>query len=155
MYVTFSYLALTKGRRCIGMCITDDLSKLSLGDSALTVSTVVGFLAYTLQDPGLLHSEGWTLFCALGLFDIKMTVHPAFPYALARFQTIQVVDTGLDETSCFFADDTGGEVEHGYLFDGIEVDATTGYPSAALGKPWFPYDMSRRKVRFRVKARIF
>lgn len=60
------------------------------------------------------------------------------------------MDTGLDKTSCFFADDAGGEVEHGYVFDGIEVDATSGYPSAALGQPWFPYDMSRRKVRCRV-----
>lgn len=46
----------------------------------------------------------------------------------------QVVDTGLDETSCFFADDDGLEVEHGYL---------VGHNSTNFE---FTYDLSRRKV---------
>lgn len=30
----------------------------------------------------------------------------------------QVVDTGLDETSCFFAhDETGDQIAHGYYYD--------------------------------------
>lgn len=68
------------------------------------------------------------------------------PFPVVTIRLIQIVDTGLDETSCFFADDSGDKVEHGYLFDGIKVDATTGNPSAALGDPSFPHDMSRRKV---------
>ena len=29
----------------------------------------------------------------------------------------QVVDTGLDETSCFFIDDDGEELPHGYYYE--------------------------------------
>ncbi|CAN0384261.1 unnamed protein product, partial [Ectocarpus sp. 12 AP-2014] len=32
-------------------------------------------------------------------------------------EIIQVVDSGLDETSCYFIDDSGEEVDHGYYFD--------------------------------------
>lgn len=59
-----------------------------------------------------------------------------------------MVDTGLDETSCYFADDDGSQVEHGYLYDGVrkEVD---GNVSLVLGDYSFAYDMSRRKVGLR------
>lgn len=57
------------------MCSTGDLSKLRLGDSALTVSTVVDFMVYTL-----IHSERWALLHALDIFDLKMTVRASiFP----------------------------------------------------------------------------
>ncbi|CBN77323.1 Peptidase S8 and S53, subtilisin, kexin, sedolisin [Ectocarpus siliculosus] len=32
-------------------------------------------------------------------------------------EIIQVIDSGLDETSCYFIDDSGEEVDHGYYFD--------------------------------------
>ncbi|CAB1102948.1 unnamed protein product [Ectocarpus sp. CCAP 1310/34] len=54
-------------------------------------------------------------------------------------------DSGLDKTSCFFADDDGLQVEHGYLFDGVRVE-DDGNVSTALGNYSFPFDMSRRKV---------
>lgn len=57
----------------------------------------------------------------------------------------KVVDSGLDETSCFFADDDGLQVEHGFLFDGVRVE-DDGNVSTVLGNYSFPFDMSRRKV---------
>ena len=56
-----------------------------------------------------------------------------------------MVDSGLDEMSCFFADDDGLEVEHGHLFDGYHMESD-GSMSPALGNYSFVYDMSRRKV---------
>ena len=58
-----------------------------------------------------------------------------------------MVDSGLDETSCFFADDDGLQVEHGHLFDGLLLEPD-GNVSFALGNYSFAYDMSRRKVRW-------
>ncbi|CBN75410.1 subtilisin-like serine peptidase [Ectocarpus siliculosus] len=60
-------------------------------------------------------------------------------------EVIQVVDTGLDETSCFFADDDGLQVEHGFLFGGVRVEGD-GNVSTVLGNYSFPFDMSRRKI---------
>eukprot|EP00903_Cladosiphon_okamuranus_P006848 g6670.t1 len=43
-------------------------------------------------------------------------------------QVIQVVDTGLDETSCFFVhDETGDQITHGYYFDELSTDLTGSY----------------------------
>lgn len=58
----------------------------------------------------------------------------------------KIVDSGLDETSCFFADSDGKQVEHGHAFDGVRLD-DAGNTTAALNDPYFPYDTSRRKVR--------
>ena len=55
------------------------------------------------------------------------------------------MDTGLDETSCFFADDDGLQVEHGHVFDGFRQEPD-GNVSPVLGDSSFAYDMSRRKV---------
>ncbi|CAM9779304.1 unnamed protein product [Ectocarpus sp. 4 AP-2014] len=60
-------------------------------------------------------------------------------------EVIQVVDSGLDETSCFFADDDGLQVEHGFWFDGVRVE-DDGNVSTVLGNYSFPFDMSRRKI---------
>lgn len=56
------------------------------------------------------------------------------------------MDSGLDETSCFFEDEDGLQVEHGHLFDGFrkESDGTVSFVSENYS---FAYDMSRRKVR--------
>ena len=61
----------------------------------------------------------------------------------------QIIDTGLDETSCFFIDDSGEEIEHGYYFDdleliGVESSATTVDTNFTEG--YFPIDLARRKV---------
>lgn len=66
----------------------------------------------------------------------------------------QVVDSGLNETSCFFADGDGGEVAHGHYFE--EVGSTNAYfssdsvSSSKFVKVFdggdFTYDSSRRKV---------
>ncbi|CAN0227366.1 unnamed protein product [Scytosiphon promiscuus] len=60
-------------------------------------------------------------------------------------EVIQIVDTGLDETSCFFADDDGRQVEHGYVFLG-GVPGADGNISLVPGNDSYTYDMSRRKV---------
>eukprot|EP00904_Undaria_pinnatifida_P000092 jgi/Undpi1/10083/HiC_scaffold_28.g12537.m1 len=46
-------------------------------------------------------------------------------------QVIQVLDTGLDETSCFFIDDDGEEVPHGYYYEdfGFPVSPATSSPT--------------------------
>lgn len=52
---------------------------------------------------------------------------------------------GLDETSCFFVDEDGGKVEHGYYFDEISfVLDSEIYMSFSGGD--YPIDLSRRKV---------
>lgn len=55
------------------------------------------------------------------------------------------MDSGLDETSCFFADDDGVQVEHGHVYDGVRP-GLNGSVTPALGETSFPYDLSRRKV---------
>lgn len=64
---------------------------------------------------------------------------------------IQIIDTGLDETSCFFVDEDGLEVEHGYYFEELGF---VGEPSIDLSNVVkifeggsFPFDLTRRKVR--------
>lgn len=81
-------------------------------------------------------------------------VHASCPYRSAVVQKRlngrnlshpQVVDTGVDETSCFFADDDGLEIEHSYMFDGIIIYSSMDY-SLVFTSGDFVYDMSRRKV---------
>ena len=61
----------------------------------------------------------------------------------------QIIDTGMDETSCFFIDEDGQEVEHGYYFEELGF---VGEPSfggnhvAPFEGGSFPFDLSRRKV---------
>lgn len=57
-----------------------------------------------------------------------------------------MVDTGLDETSCYFADEDGLQVEHGHLFLGVRQESD-GNVSVVRDSESFAYDMSRRKVR--------
>lgn len=63
----------------------------------------------------------------------------------------QIVDTGLDETSCYFADDSGEEIQHGYYFNELYVDTSSSllyaFPDFDGGD--FTYDLSRRKVGIR------
>lgn len=76
----------------------------------------------------------------------------------------QVVDSGLDETSCFFADGDGQEVAHGYYFEelseALAIATSEGnylYYTSQGFNPYtvrpdlfaggdFSFDPSRRKV---------
>eukprot|EP00752_Nemacystus_decipiens_P005062 g4596.t1 len=60
-------------------------------------------------------------------------------------EVIQVVDSGLDDTSCYFAEDDGLQIEHGHLFDGVRLEPD-GNVSLVLDAYSFAYDMSHRKV---------
>ncbi|CAN0335611.1 unnamed protein product, partial [Ectocarpus fasciculatus] len=63
-------------------------------------------------------------------------------------EVIQVVDTGLDETSCFFIDDDGEEVEHGHFFEELFVSSSSSqlvYVPLFEGGD-FTYSEDRRKV---------
>lgn len=53
--------------------------------------------------------------------------------------------SGLDETSCFFVDEDGEQVEHGYYFDEIGFLADSQI-YISFGGGDFPVDISRRKV---------
>eukprot|EP00903_Cladosiphon_okamuranus_P015158 g14016.t1 len=78
-------------------------------------------------------------------------------------EIIQIVDSGLDETSCFFADGDGRQVTHGYYFEelseSLPVITSEGeaFSYTALGYPDtfrvdafqggdFSFDLSRRKI---------
>lgn len=65
----------------------------------------------------------------------------------------QIVDSGLDETHCYFVDEGGEEVEHGYLFDEIGGYGPSSSEIVAIQSGgYFPSDLSRRKVRYREDA---
>ena len=65
----------------------------------------------------------------------------------APLSIVQVVDTGLDETSCYFVDTDGEPVPHGYYYDELGYvpssdetfipPTTTGWPYSST--TWFPY----------------
>lgn len=63
----------------------------------------------------------------------------------------QIIDTGLDETSCFFADGDGQEVTHGHYFEELSESCYSTVEGNLL--PYndfqdgdFTFDLSRRKV---------
>eukprot|EP00752_Nemacystus_decipiens_P015150 g13496.t1 len=70
-------------------------------------------------------------------------------------EVVQVVDSGLNETSCFFADEDGGQVEHGHYFEEVgsinpyfsysDTESFSGFVGVFDGGD-FTYDSSRRKV---------
>lgn len=59
--------------------------------------------------------------------------------------SFQVIDSGLDETSCFFLDDDGEEIEHGYYFEELAM-ASSGTAAVIFKGGDFPVDLTRRKV---------
>ena len=72
---------------------------------------------------------------------------------------LQVVDSGLDETSCFFIDDDEEEIEHGHYFEELAIfivglltassrEIFSSYISAlgVFEGGDFSYNTSRRKV---------
>lgn len=63
---------------------------------------------------------------------------------------MQIIDTGLDETSCFFVDEDGLEVEHGYYFEELGFVGEPSFDLSNVVKIFeggsFPFDLTRRKV---------
>lgn len=65
----------------------------------------------------------------------------------------QVTDSGLDETSCYFADGDGEEISHGHYFEELS-NTYVAYDGSSSSSFWFQdfqggdffYDLSRRKV---------
>lgn len=47
----------------------------------------------------------------------------------------QIVDTGVDETSCFFADGDGQTVPHGHFFEELGIKTLAPTPSPASEAP--------------------
>lgn len=89
------------------------------------------------------------------IFDIigAVTFRSATRLAMLDLILRQIVDTGLDYSSCFFIDSDGEEVAHGHYFLEIGV-ASSVYPSSytqssqvavAYGGD-FHADKTRRKV---------
>lgn len=92
------------------------------------------------------------------LFD-KRQMSTLVPAALPANQ---IIDSGLDETSCFFVDGDGQEVTHGYYFEehsdvfyvptseGDYYYTSEGYYAQFDNKIFeggdFSFDLSRRKV---------
>ena len=70
--------------------------------------------------------------------------------------SLQVIDTGLDETLCFFIDDDGEKIEHGHYLEELRLI----YPShptssstreyAIFEGGYFPHFPTRRKVTKRI-----
>lgn len=62
--------------------------------------------------------------------------------------TLQIVDSGADQDSCFFRDSDGESVEGGHYFEELAVVeaplSITFFPLFMGG--FFPYDLGRRKV---------
>ena len=76
------------------------------------------------------------------------------PWKIERF-LLQVADTGLDETSCFFVDEDREKIDHGYYFEELGYATITAQYSSRryfeiqgiFDGGNFSYDLSRRKVR--------
>lgn len=56
----------------------------------------------------------------------------------------QIIDSGLDQESCFFRDEDGENVEGGFYFNEIAIGSNFLLLDFRGG--YFPYDLSRRKV---------
>lgn len=51
----------------------------------------------------------------------------------------QVIDTGLDETSCFFVhDERGDQIPHGYFFDEFGANIFTSLSESDDDRWWLP-----------------
>lgn len=58
---------------------------------------------------------------------------------------LQIVDSGLDQESCFFRDEDGERVDGGHYYD--EVAAGSDYFLVTFTGGYYPHDLTRRKVR--------
>ncbi|CAM9166855.1 unnamed protein product, partial [Hapterophycus canaliculatus] len=62
-------------------------------------------------------------------------------------EVIQIIDTGVDETSCYFIDDDGEEVEHGYYYDELSAPTLSVTPPfSSFNGGDFSYFPERRKI---------
>ena len=76
--------------------------------------------------------------------------HPTF--GITRM-FLQVIDTGLDETSCYFVDEDGEEIAHGHYFEELGFTSGSDVYAPFTGGD-FSYDLNRRKVRRTYAPRI-
>lgn len=76
-------------------------------------------------------------------FDAPVCHAPPLPHPVH-----QIIDSGLDETSCYFADGDGEEVTHGHYFDELsESHSSVSLPAYTIFEGGdFSFDPSRRKV---------
>lgn len=57
---------------------------------------------------------------------------------------LQIVDSGLDQESCFFRDEDGEHVDGGHYYD--EVASGSNYFLVDFNGGYYPHDLTRRKV---------
>ncbi|CAM9668187.1 unnamed protein product, partial [Laminaria digitata] len=117
---------------------------------------LVSFLAGRLQ---VLRVAPWhtqVLFNAAARANIQSATVTSTPLTDAGLngtgEVIQVLDTGLDETSCYFEDGDGLEVVHGHFFEDLGfVDFASGSSSSVMtvlvfDDGDFSFDVDRRKI---------
>lgn len=56
-----------------------------------------------------------------------------------------MVDSGLDQESCFFRDEDGEHVENGHYFEELALLSATEV-NLVFNGGYFPQDLDRRKV---------
>lgn len=76
--------------------------------------------------------------------------HHVLPKLLALWH-LQIVDSGLDQESCFFRDEDGEHVEGGYYFDELYEGPFGGFITL-FTTGFYPVGSERRKVCFCEKA---
>ena len=78
-------------------------------------------------------------------FDaLTSNISPHHTFRIRRM-FLQVIDTGLDETSCFFVDEDGEEIAHGHYFEELGFANGSDVYAPFTGGD-FSYDLNRRKV---------
>lgn len=66
---------------------------------------------------------------------------------------LQVVDSGLDQESCFFRDEDGVHVEGGHYYDEIAIG--DNFFLVDFDGGYYPYDLERRKVFMHIYGESF
>eukprot|EP00752_Nemacystus_decipiens_P004360 g3984.t1 len=114
-------------------------------EAELHVACFMGLVSFLAGQPEVLrvasrHTQG--LLNAAARANIQTATITDTPLTDAGLdgtgEVIQVIDTGLDETSCFFVhDDTGDQIEHGYFFDEFGANVFTSL-SESDDQWWLP-----------------
>lgn len=60
-----------------------------------------------------------------------------------------MVDSGVDQSSCYFREEDGSSVEFGHYFDEIALlGSSSSSVVGILDKGYYPVEAGRRKVRY-------
>ena len=86
-------------------------------------------------------------------FDALTSTISSYHTFRVKSMFLQVVDTGLDETSCYFVDEDGEEIAHGHYFEELGFTSGSDVYAPFTGGD-FSYDLNRRKVRRTYAPRI-